>query len=356
MQPGQLGAEFLTYVLWAVSAERRAINLGEISVSEQGRGKLKATTELQSFLLFVTVEPYAAVREPGEMLVLENAVRKGTTGKLFMLNDYKLVERSQYQMKGNSELTVDLKNVPIEMYEARNAVEIAQSRGADKYAPDTFREAQRALRLAEHALARKANHKDVLWPARQAAQFAEESRAVSVERQERIAAEESSALAAQQWAAAAEADRVVPASTELRARLLEQFNRILQTRDSPRGLVVTMADALFGPGSYDLRMDAREKLARFSGIVLAHSGLNIAVEGHTDSTGSDEYNQKASELRAQAVRNYLIRQGLSGDCITAAGFGKESPVADNTTAEGRQKNWRVELIVSGEPIGGKTGK
>jgi outer membrane protein OmpA-like peptidoglycan-associated protein len=157
-------------------------------------------------------------------------------------------------------------------------------------------------------------------------------------------------------AANAEADRARQAAAELRARLLDQFNRILETKDTPRGLVITMADVLFDTGKYDLRSDAREKLARLAGIVLAHPGLDLAVEGHTDSVGSEEFNQKLSEQRAETVRTFLIRQGLAGDSITALGCGKTMPVADNDTAAGRQKNRRVELIVSGEVIGVKIGK
>ena len=138
--------------------------------------------------------------------------------------------------------------------------------------------------------------------------------------------------------------------------LLEQFNRILETRDTPRGLVVTMADVLFDTGKYDLRATAREKLARLSGIVLAHPGLILQVEGHTDSTGGEELNQKLSERRAGATRDYLIKQGLGEATITAAGFGKTMPVADNNTTDGRQKNRRVEIIIGGEVIGAKIGK
>jgi outer membrane protein OmpA-like peptidoglycan-associated protein len=136
---------------------------------------------------------------------------------------------------------------------------------------------------------------------------------------------------------------------------LEQFNRVLETRDSVRGPVITMADVLFDTGKYDVRQTTREALARLSGIVLAHPGLKLEVEGHTDSTGGDELNQTLSEQRADAVRAYLIQQGLSTDSITAKGFGKTLPVADNSTPAGRQKNRRVELIVSGEVIGVRIG-
>ncbi|HEY1336856.1 MAG TPA: OmpA family protein [Bryobacteraceae bacterium] len=426
--PTDVGAEFLTYVLWAVSPEGRAINLGSVMYGSNGRGKLKATTQLQSFSLFVTAEPYAAVRQPSEMLILENAVRKGTKAKLFPVTEYKLMKRSVYQKLGNPlALSMDLKSIPLEMYEARNAVEIARSRGAEQYAPGIFSKAEGGLKMAENALKRKAGRKEIASLAMVAAQSAEDARAFTVERQEqeRIAAEreaaaararseaerkaaaeaaearrqadeearrqaelasakqaqiraealarearmqadaeiaasraraEADALRAREEAAKSEADRARQAAEELRAQLLGQFNRILETRDTPRGLVVTMADVLFDTGRYDLRTETREKLARFSGIVLAHDGLKLEIEGHTDSTGSDAVNQKLSQQRAESVQNYLVQQGLTSDSITATGFGKTMPVAGNETAAGRQRNRRVEIIVSGEVIGVKIGR
>jgi outer membrane protein OmpA-like peptidoglycan-associated protein len=156
-------------------------------------------------------------------------------------------------------------------------------------------------------------------------------------------------------AAKAEAERSRQAAEALRAQLLEQFNRILETHDTPRGLVVNIGDVLFDTAKYNLRPEAREKLARFAGIVLAHPGLNLEVEGHTDNVGSDEFNQKLSEQRAETVRTYLVEQGLPESSITAKGLGKSLPVATNDTREGRQKNRRVEIIISGEVIGQKIG-
>jgi outer membrane protein OmpA-like peptidoglycan-associated protein len=409
-QPSTLGTEFMTYVLWAVSPEGRTINLGEILTNKNGEGKLSPTTQLQTFSLFVTAEPYFSVRLPSEMLILENDTRKGTKGKIFIVKDYKLMKRSQYQKMGNPlALTLDLKNVPLEVYEARNAMEIAKSRSADKYAPEIFSKAEASLKMAENSLARKADKKEIISTARQTVQFSEDARALSVQRQEdeRIANERAAAAAtakaeaeakaaaeaaeakeksdaaaaeakrkadleakhqaelaaakeevlrAKEGAAKAEAERARKAAEDLRAQLLEQFNRVLATRDTPRGLVVNMGDVLFDTGKFNLRPPAREALAKLSGIVLAHPGLNLEVEGHTDSTGSDELNQKLSEDRAGAVRGYLVDQGLGDSSVTAKGFGKSTPVADNSIASGRQQNRRVEIIVSGEVIGEKIGR
>jgi outer membrane protein OmpA-like peptidoglycan-associated protein len=437
--PTQFGAEFLTCVLWAVSPEGHAVNLGEVLFNSNGQGQLKTTTQLASFSLFVSAEPYFAVRQPSEMLILENAARPNTKGRIFLVQDYKLMKRSQYQKLGNPlALSPDLKNVPLEMYEARNAVDIARSRGADKYAPEIFSKADAGLKQAENALASRANKKDIVSLARQAAQFSEDARALAIQRQDeeliakqraqaaadakaeaeaKAAAEaaeakrkadeearrqaelaaakeaelkavaaareaqakaeaaareaqmradaaiaaskakaEADALKAKEEAAKAEAERAQRAADDLRATLLNQFNRILETRDTTRGLVITMADVLFDSGKYDIRSGTREQLAKLSGIILAHPGLNLEIEGHTDNTGGDELNLKLSGQRADAVRTYLITQGLTPDSITTQGLGDTMPVASNDTSAGRQKNRRVEIIVSGESIGVKIGK
>jgi len=153
---------------------------------------------------------------------------------------------------------------------------------------------------------------------------------------------ERSRLAAQQ----AEADKMA-----MRARLSEQLNSVLQTRDSARGLIVSMSDVLFETGKYSLKSGAREKLAKVAGILLAYPGLNIAVGGYTDNVGGDAMNQKLSENRAGSVRDYLVNEGVLANSVTAQGYGNSSPVASNNNAAGRQQNRRVELLVSGEAIG-----
>jgi len=415
-QPSTLGAEFLTFVLWVVTPDGRSGNTGEIIINKNGEGKLKATTPAQTFALIVTAEPYFAIRFPSEMVTLENDTRKNTKGQIFPVNDFKLMRRAQYEKLGNPlAMTPDLERVPLQLYEARNAVDIAKSRGADKDAPEIFPKATGSLQLAENALASKADKKDIVSKAGQAIQFAEDARALAAQRQNeaRIAADreaaaakakseaeakaaeeakrqaeltaakeaqmkaeaeaaavkakaeadaasakakaEADALKAKEEAARAEAERSRKAAAELRAQLLDQFNRVLETRDTPRGLVVNMGDVLFDFGKYNLRSEAREKLAKLTGIVLAHPGLKLAVEGHTDSVGGDEANQKLSEQRADVVRQYLIGEGLPDASVSSQGFGKTSPVADNDTASGRQKNRRVEIVVSGEVIGEKIG-
>lgn len=419
-QPTSLGPEFLTYVLWNVSPDGGAHNLGEIPINKDGEGKLTATAASQTFSLIVSAEPYFAVRIPSELVVLENERKKNTKGQVFPDTNYKLMFRNQYALTGNPlALTPDLKNNPLDIYEARNAVEIAKDRGAEQYAPEIFSKATASLQMMENAVAQKSDKNQILTTARQTIQFAEDSRAMATYRAEQAriqrekeaaaaaaaakakqeaearAAEEAKrqaeltaakeaqmkaeseaaaakakaesdaqaaqakaeqqALQAKEEAARAAALKAQQDAAALRAQLLDQLNRVLDTKDTPRGLVVNMADVLFETGKYALSQDAQLKLAKLAGIIQAHPGLNLAIEGHTDTTGTADFNMKLSQQRADAVRNFLISQGLSGDTITAAGLGQDNPVADNATAAGRKLNRRVEIIVSGEVIGQKIG-
>ena len=444
------GSEYLTYVLWAITPEGRTSNLGEILL-DGNRGKLNVTTELQAFGLAVTAEPYFAVSMPSNVVVMENVVRKDTEGKIEEMDaKYELLQRGQYERLANPlALKMDSK-MPLELYEARNAVQIARASGADRFASETFSKAENSLKQAEAHQASNAGRKPVTMAAREAVQTAEDSRAIAVKRQEeeRLARErqagadrealakaetetearmralaesdqrmeaerraraeaernaamsetatikleaEAARLAAQteadrvkresdlardaaraeadlaaRTAAQAEADRTLLSTqeadrlrlkaeaekAELRAQLLSQFSLILDTRDTARGLIINMSDVLFDTAKFSLRPSARERLAKVAGILLGHPGLKLEVEGHTDSVGGEEYNQRLSEQRAGSVRDYLILQGMTEmNSTPAKGFGKSQPVATNDTAAGRQLNRRVELIVSGELIG-----
>jgi outer membrane protein OmpA-like peptidoglycan-associated protein len=435
----QFGPEYLTYVMWAISPEGRASNLGEVLLNGT-KSKLNVSTELQAFGLIITAEPYFAVSQPSDVVVMENIVRQDTLGKVEEIDaKYELLQRGQYVFNVDKSqikpFNVADTKVPIELYEARNAVQIARWTGADKYAGDSYAKADNLLRQAEDYHVRK-QKKPTSMIAREAVQTAEDSRLIAIRRieqerldkerqasadrearskadaeasdrqrilaeeQRRAAAEQAAksdaerasaerakaeAIAAQQQAArdradadaaraaavaqqqiamsesekarqaAAESDRMrMKAESDreaLRKQLLDQFNLILETRDTARGLIVNMSDVLFDTGRYNLRPAAREKLARISGIVLSHPGLKLEVEGHTDSVGSDAYNQTLSEQRANAVREYLMSSGISPANVTSKGFGKTMPVASNDNAAGRQRNRRVELVVSGEVIG-----
>jgi len=416
----QFGGEYLTYVLWAVTPEGRTSNLGEI-LRNGTSSKLDVTTELQAFALIVTAEPYFAVSRPSDIVVMENVVRPDTAGKVELIDaKYELLQRGQYQHLANVlELHLDRK-MPLELYEARNAIQIARSSGADRYATETFQKAESNLKQAETYRVDKAGSKPVTMSARQAVQIAEDARAIAVKRQDdeqlagqrqadadRTSNAENARVTAQSETdrvtreaedarskAEAEAERLRRANDvqsaaadrlkqeneaklvaaradieraarekaqaetekmELRAKLLQQFNSILQTRDTGRGLIVNMSDVLFDTGKYSLRAPAREKLAKVAGIVSGHPGLRLDVEGYTDSVGSDDSNQRLSEQRGSAVRDYLIQQGMPSSSVSSKGLGKSQPVASNDTAEGRQQNRRVELVISGEVIGMQIG-
>jgi outer membrane protein OmpA-like peptidoglycan-associated protein len=423
----RFGPEFLTYVMWAITPEGRATNLGEVILNGT-KSKLNVTTELQSFGLVVTAEPYFAVAQPSDAVVMENVVRKDTVGKVEEIDaKYELLQRGQYtvnvQPADLRPMALD-KNTPLDLYEARNAVRIAKWAGADVAAAESFQKATKLLEQAESYQARKAGSKPVAMTAREAVQTAEDARLITLKRQEedRLAAERAASagresqanaaadeatrarlLAEQQQrldaegraraeadtaAARAQADRAkldadaasqraaldkeaaLAASElarkaaleqaerekqELRSKLAEQLNKVLETRDSARGLIVNMSDVLFDTGKFTLRPVAREKLSQLSGIVIAHPSLKLEIEGHTDSVGTDEYNMTLSQNRAGAVGDFLTQHGMNTSSIASRGFGEGQPVATNDSASGRQQNRRVELVVSGDEIGTPAG-
>ena len=417
-RPTTFGGEYLTYILWAISPEGRAQNLGEILVGNNHRSKLDVTTDLQAFALVVTAEPYYAVREPSNVVVLENVVRadtKGTTEALSAKHDF--LERGGYIPTGYKFDPVVLNaKLPLEFFEARNAVRIAQSEGAEQYASASYQHAVELMNNTDELATKNHNdRKPLIAVARETVQTAEDSRAIAVKKidEQRQASElqasadaqakaqeqandairqkekaqsdmaasqaamasNQAAMASNQAAAAAavsaaqaDADQSRLAAqqaqqsaqqsendkTAMRARLSEQLNTILQTRDSARGLIVNMSDVLFDTGRYSLKPGAREKLAKVAGILLAYPGLNIAVGGYTDNVGSDRMNQTLSESRASTVRDYLVEQGVAADAVSAKGFGDTLPVASNNNSAGRQQNRRVELLVSGDAIGNPT--
>ena len=446
LQPAtKFGPEYLTYVMWAITPEGRATNVGEVLLNGD-KSKLDATTELQSFGLIVTAEPYFAVTQPSDVVVMENFVRQDTVGTIEQVDaKFELLQRGQYVLNvAPAEIKpvrLDSK-VPLELYEARNAVQIARWTGADKYAPETYQKAVLGLENAEGYLQGRSGSKPIGTVAREAVQMAEDARIITVKKigedtlaDERKAAADREALAKSQTTAAqddtarvtreaqsarfaaqfqadflkrqndaraaatqtqmdqlkkdsesqlaaaqAEADRLkrendaqqagaqaaldraarekAQAEAEkvtLRAQLLSQFNAVLQTRDTARGLIVNMSDVLFDTAKYSLRPLAREKLAKVAGIVSGHPGLTLVVEGYTDSVGGDDYNQRLSEQRGGAVRDYLLQEGMAAGAVTSKGFGKDQPVASNETAQGRQQNRRVEIVISGDVIGTEIG-
>jgi len=437
MQPAnKFGLEYLTYVLWAVTPEGRANNLGEIILKE-GTSEVRVTTDLQAFGLIVTAEPYFAVTQPSDLVVAQNIVRADTKGREEAIDvKYELLPKGLYASSveplRDVVYGIDSK-APLDIFQARNAVRIARAAKADQYASSTFAKAEQDLKQAEDYYRRKQGRTPIGTVAREAAQTAEEARVMSLKHQEeervekekeaaagreaqakaetetetrrreqaeteRASAEQAKAEAerskqesdvaaqkaaqerqdaeaakaaalAQQQALQAENKQVRSQAevaeqgrqkaeeekAQMRARLLQQLNAILVTRDTARGLIATMPDVLFETNRFTLKPGARESMAKLAGILLAYPDLRLEVDGHTDSVGSDAYNQQLSEKRAASVRDYLAQQGIPISSVAVMGFGKTQPIASNATAAGRQQNRRVELVVSGEVIGTKIG-
>jgi len=421
--PVQFGSEYLTLVLWAISPEGRAERLGEVTLrdADNHTAELYATTDLESFGMIVTAEPYFSVSRPSDVVVMENTIRDDTTGTMEDIDaKYELLKRGQYSENvgsgGIATAASDL-SLPLQLREARLAMAIAKAQGAYTYAADTMRKADDDMVNAE-GFNRSRDLKKLETSAREATQMAEDARRISIQKEadesaqalarsesdaqaraseaQTKAAEEAklrataeaetaaaegkkreaevemaSARIAQQNAEAARAAAIAEqeklasekatadsarAQSEqdaqhLRERLKDQLNLILATRDTARGLIVSMSDVLFDTNEATLKPGAREKLAKVSGILLAYPTLHLTVEGHTDSTGTDEYNLKLSERRADSVRDYLSSNGIASANIEAHGFGKDNPVATNDTAAGRQQNRRVEMVVNGDVIG-----
>lgn len=402
--PTAFGPEYLTYVLWAITPDGHPTNVAEI-VPEDGKAKLDVTVNLQAFGLIVTAEPYFAVRMPSDVVVMENQVTKDTVGKIEEINaKLQLLRRGQYIQNVNPGEVRPIAmspKTPLALYEAENAVNIAAYAKADQYAKDTYRKAEQLLKQAQDYQARKAGKKPVIMTAREAVQTAEDARTIAIRREQvehrkqvqqaaaeraeqakaeaqQAAAEKAKAdaarssaeaareraraeaekqqLAAQQAQANAAAARQRAQQAEnqrvqMRNRLLNQLNSLLQTRQTSNGLVVTMSHVFFNTGKSDLHQETRVTLAKMAGILLSYPGLKLQVEGYTDNTGSQETNDKLSQARADAVRDFLVQQGLPADAISARGMGESNPVAPNDTSTGRSLNRRVEIVISGTPIG-----
>ncbi len=417
-KPSIYGPEYLTYVLWAITPEGRPSNLGEVFPKKDGKTEISVTSDLQAFGLILTAEPYFAVTIPSDQVVLENVIKPNTKGWEQPIEaKFDVLQRGEYTVEiSPSELASQTgdEKMPLDLKEAINAVAIAKAAGAQQYAATSLAKAEDFLARAQDYYRRHQGDKPIGTVARGAVQSAEDARLLTIRRkqeeareaqrrqaeeaelqrqqaesqrqqaesdraraeeaklqadqartqaeQARQQAEQAQAEAmAQKQAAQAESERAQQQARQAeqdkeqtRARLMQQLNQVLQTRESARGLIVSMPDVLFDFNKYTLKGEARERLAKVSGILLAYPGLNVQVEGHTDNVGSEEYNQKLSQQRANAVREFLISQGVGSGNITAQGFGKTQPVASNDSASGRQLNRRVELVVNGSMIGNQS--
>jgi flagellar motor protein MotB len=411
----RFGREYLTYTLWAVTPEGGVRNLAEILPGPSNKANLHVSTDLQAFGLIVTAEPYSAARHPSNVVVLENRVRPDTEGKIEQVQaKYELMPRGQYTWEGPAQLGLAAANAPkvsmdryeaiLELYEAQNAIGIARAANAEQYAPQTFAKAQQLYQAAQSLESGKALSSAIVQDAREAVQTAEDARMIAERRREEetVATARSQASEANQARARAEDEKrrarsdaedaqiradaehaareraeadaaearertaqaeanartvivqpritVVRATedkgkSELRMGLLEQLNGVVSMRDTARGLVATVPDSGFS-GS-ELNAAVSSHLALLATLVRTHPGLRIDVEGNTDSSATEAL----SSQRAEAVRRVLAAQGLPSGSVVARGLGDTHPLGPNSSAAGREANRRVEIVISGDPIG-----
>jgi flagellar motor protein MotB len=424
--PQGFGLEYMTYVLWAITPEGRARNLGEVVPNSSNKSSLHVTTDLKAFGLIVTAEPHSAVRQPSDVVVAENQVREDTIGKIEEVNArYELLPRGHYTWNVSSKLQAEVANAPkvsmrkyealLELYQAQNAIAIARSAGADRYAANTFAKAQALLTEAEQLNANKNidSHR-VVDSAREAAQTAEDAHMiaerhiqeeqiaqaaaqVAAAEQARVAAKgeteraqaavtaaqaqleseraarqraEAETVTAQERARQAEADAQASRASanatataaevasqhvqkidtdsqkaDLRIRLLEQLNGALATRDTAWGLMATIPDRGFS--GVAMHGTPTDQLRRIVQVVNAHPGLRVTIEGHSDGASTEG----VASRRAAAVRDALVSCGLSPSLVEVRSMGNSRPLGPNNTESGREENRRVEIIVSGDPIG-----
>lgn len=420
--PQKFGTGYLTYVLWAISPEGHAKNLGELIPVASGKAAIQVTTDLQAFGLIVTAEPYAAVRQPGDVVVEENQIRPDTIGQSEPIQaKYDLLPRGQftYTVPDNApgapagpKVSMSRYESILELYQAKNAFQIARSMGGDKYAPDVMLKAESQLLEAQSIFDHKGKRDEVVTAARAASETAEDARLIAIDRQraaelsaaQQQAAAKDQALATANAQAAAQAEALREAQAQarqaqaarmqeqelleretaarrqaqsqaealehpapppppppaqastltdprkqgLRTAMLRQLDQSFPTLDTPRGIAVSLPDSAFRGPAIDPSRDPA--LTRVAAILVAHPGLNVEVEGHTGSDpGGAE--QRESYERAVAVRDALVRHGVPPDSISVRGAASANPVASNATAAGREQNRRVEIVLSGDPIG-----
>jgi flagellar motor protein MotB len=416
--PQGFGGEYLTYVLWAISPEGAAHNLGEVVANGSDDAHVRVTTDLQAFGLLVTAEPYAAVRQPSDVVVLENRVRPETIGKIEPIQaKAELLPRGHYVLDRQKNEASHNDNAPkvsmseyeqlSQIYQAENALALARTMNADTLAAETYTKAQRLLDEAKQKRASKAGTSFVVQTARESAQTADDARVIALKRaqenklakaDQQIAAAQRAKAQAEQDAEQARADaeaaraqmeaeraarvraetlaatpvtkqdepavpppppqQVPPPAPpqvrqqtedpagqqmQLRSRLMAQLKSGMDTHDTPRGLVVVIPDAEFSGTTPT--PETVDELSRIAWI-LTPVGLRVAIEGNTDSSSTE-----LSRQRAEAVRDALVRSGLPANTVTARGYGNTRPTTSNATEAGRSQNRRVEIVISGGPIG-----
>lgn len=408
--PQSLGPEYLTYVVWAISTAGIGSNLGELAL-ERGEGRLRAQTDQQSFGLIITAEPYFATAMPSDCVVLQNAPAPDERRTPAQSNvQARMMPRGQYRVGAEAGEVKPLTfepGVPLDIYQARNALAIAKRTRMDQFVEPAFQQATELIAKANE-LYHGGDARSATATAREAVQVVGDGVRISLERQETLRNEllqraaddrvrranftaedaerrmrealqmqttaEAAAKAAETQRQRAEeemrlaveerrraqleaiearqvAQKLLQEQHQLRELLVQRLNQVLETADTERGLVVQLTDILFDPGKFTLKPETKVLLARVAGILSWAPGIQVQVEGHTDNTGDAGKNQLLSEQRAAAVANFLVEQGLPASNLSSVGYGESRPIEANTTRAGRDRNRRVELVLSGEMIG-----
>ncbi len=401
MKPAILfGGDVTCYVLWAVTPEGSTENLGELWVRND-TDTVEYSTGLKSFAMMVTAESHPRVSSPSELVMFlsEAAKAKMAPSVAFTFSAFAPAPMIEYPSVAR---VIWDKGQPLDLRQAEKAYELAVAAGAEEYAPSVLRRAFTALTQARNYTAVKKDKAAVDYSDRSLALSAEalqvtaqskEAEAVEAEIARRTAemdallarageAEASAAAAAaafteaqrqrqeadaavsmaQRELARIEAERLelqgaVTALQEqaaslarekedLSARLQGALSAVADTQSTARGMIVSLPDILFDTNEATLKNDAKVVIAKLAGILLIMPELNLRIEGHTDSTGSPEYNQGLSERRAASVRDFLAQQGIAWQRMMSIGYGLTRPVADNATGEGRAKNRRVEIVIA----------
>ena len=386
MEPALLfGGDISAWVVWSISPDGTLENLGELPVRESRGGEVSFTTKNLNFAMFVTAEPFPFVRVPSDLVafvsgpVKAKLAKNGTVSFAGLRTDIKREHESIAKMKYEDK-------TPVELQQARKALALLERYNASKFAPKQTTDARTAVAQAEDALAeRVGKSSDVPMLSQQALTMAYEAarqtrRGIEAEkeaemenkRQAQIAGLETRSVTAEQAQAqtATQLAEVQRQRTQLEAdvaklakdrkaleadrdrlakRLSGALGEVAQVNETARGMVLNLSgEILFDTGKSKLKSEAQMRLAKLSGILLMLGDSKVAVEGHTDSTGSEATNMKLSQERAAAVADFLRSQGIQQERITTKGLGPASPVAENETAEGRAKNRRVEIVLSKE--------
>jgi hypothetical protein len=344
LQPAnKQGAEYLTYVLWAITPEGRTANLGEILLNGT-KSKLNVTTDLQVFALVVTAEPYFSVTRPSDLIVMENVVRADTKGKVEEIEArYELLQRGQYQRLANPlALKLDQKT-PLELYEARNAVQIARAVGADRFAAETFLKAEQSLAQAEAHQTRKAGQKSVTMMAREAVQTAEDSRAIAVKRQEDEAlaterqqsADREAHLETERVAAKAETEKVTREAEAAQARAQAESERLTREKNAHAAAAAAEADRV-----------RLENQTRTAAAAAEADRLRLENETRTAAAAADaERARLENEARATAAATEADRLRRENEAQQAANQAVVDRAAkDRAQAEAEKAELRARLL------------